>query len=253
MATKKTKKKQKTTVKPKKKVAHKKAAPKKATPKKTAAKKTVAKKAAHKKITPKKVAHKKAAPKKLVPKKIAKKVLPKKVEAKKQAAPVKTKAKAQPIVQKVKKCKKSLCKEPASINGYCRYHYIAGWRTENIDKKVKKLNHLEKTINEIKKRFTPEYLELIKADLATDENFRKVIKDMDLEEDINDFEISDDTQKIIDKSCCRSGGPAMWRSSPYLARTHRRWRTTHRWRTTRRSRPARTGIPVRPAPVGWRR
>ncbi len=67
-----------------------------------------------------------------------------------------------------------------------------------MDKKVKKLNHLEKTINEIKKRFTPEYLELIKADLATDENFRKVIKDMDLEEDINDFEISDDTQKIIE-------------------------------------------------------
>ena len=50
------------------------------------------------------------------------------------------KKKAQPIVQKVKKCKKSLCKEPAVINGYCRYHYIAGWRTENIDKKVKKLN-----------------------------------------------------------------------------------------------------------------
>jgi hypothetical protein len=198
LATKKTRKKQKTTVKPKKKVAHKKAAPKK-----TATKKVTAKKAAHKKATPKKTVHKKVTPKKPVlkkvaPKKVSKKVLPKKVEAKKQVVPVKAKAKAQPIVQKVKKCKKSLCKEPASINGYCRYHYIAGWRTENIDKKVKKLNHLEKTINEIKKRFTPEYLELIKADLATDENFRKVIKDMDLEEDINDFEISDDTQKIIE-------------------------------------------------------
>jgi hypothetical protein len=192
LATKKTKKKQKTTVKPKKKVAHKKAAPKKA-------KKAVVKKPAHKKIAPKKAAPKKTVHKKVAPKKVApKKVLPKKVEAKKQVASAKVKAKAQPIVQKVKKCKKSLCKEPASINGYCRYHYIAGWRTENIDKRVKKLNHLEKTINEIKKRFTPEYLELIKADLATDENFRKVIKDMDLEEDINDFEISDDTQKIIE-------------------------------------------------------
>ena len=205
MATKKAKKKQKTTVKPKKKLAHKKAAPKKVTPKKSTAKKPAHKKIApkkiiHKKAAPKKAVHKKIAPKKLTSKKVApkkvvpKKVLPKKVELKKQKIPVK----AQPIVQKVKKCKKSLCKEPASINGYCRYHYIAGWRTENIDKKVKKLNHLEKTINEIKKRFTPEYLELIKADLATDENFRKVIKDMDLEEDISDFEISDDTQKIIE-------------------------------------------------------
>ncbi len=186
MATKKAKKKQKVTTKPKKKVA-----PKKAVHKKTPVKKAAPKKAASKKLVLKKIKSKKLVSKKPVPKNIAAKKVPvKKVELKKQ--------KVSAIVQKVKKCKKSLCKEPASINGYCRYHYIAGWRTENIDKKVKKLNHLEKTINEIKKRFTPEYLELIKADLATDENFRKVIKDMDLEEDINDFEISDDTQKIIE-------------------------------------------------------
>jgi hypothetical protein len=182
------KKKIKAKSKPNKKVISKKVPPKKATNKKQVNKKITPKKVKAKKIVPKKV-----APKKLAPKKVAKvsKVIPK-VDKKAE------KKHAQPIVQKVKKCKKSLCKEPASINGYCRYHYIAGWRTENIDKKVKKLSHLEKTINEIKKRFTPEYLELIKADLATDENFRKVIKDMDLEEDISDFEISDDTQKIIE-------------------------------------------------------
>lgn len=200
MAVKKAKKKAKASkIKPKKKATHKKVAPKKATHKKV-----VAKKAVHKKVTPKKVKGKKVVVKKIAPKKIAPKKEIKVVKAAKVSKVVPKvdkkleKKKAQPIVQKVKKCKKSLCKEPASINGYCRYHYIAGWRTENIDKKVKKLSHLEKTINEIKKRFTPEYLELIKADLATDENFRKVIKDMDLEEDINDFEISDDTQKIIE-------------------------------------------------------
>jgi len=194
--------------KPKKKVAIKKAVSKKAVHKKVVAKKMAHKKVVTKKAKAKKII-KKVAPKKVAPKKIVKKVAPKKVAkvtkvikvAKVVAPKVEKKVekkKPQPIVQKVKKCKKSLCKEPAVLNGYCRYHYIAGWRTENIDKKVKKLNHLEKTINEIKKRFTPEYLELIKADLATDENFRKVIKDMDLEEDVNDFEISDDTQKIIE-------------------------------------------------------
>jgi hypothetical protein len=103
-----------------------------------------------------------------------------------------------PVVQKVKKCKKSLCKEQAVINGYCRYHYIAGWKVENIDKKVKKIKHLEKMVNEIRKRFPHEYMELIKADLVSDKVFRQVLKDMDLEEDINNFEISDDTQKIIE-------------------------------------------------------
>lgn len=205
MAVKKAKKKVKVNkVKPKKKVVSKKAAPKKATHKKALHKKVVAKKTTHKKVAPKKgkakkIVVKKSAPKKVAPKKEIK--VTKVAKVSKVAPKIDKKAekkKAQPIVQKVKKCKKSLCKEPASINGYCRYHYIAGWRTENIDKKVKKLSHLEKTINEIKKRFTPEYLELIKADLASDENFRKVIKDMDLEEDINDFEISDDTQRIIE-------------------------------------------------------
>ena len=203
MAVKKAKKKNiKVKVKPKKKVVSKKATSKKATPKKVTHKKAVVKKAVHKKVAPKKVKAKKVTHKKVVVKKVVKKIVPKKdLKVAKVSPKIDKKAekkKAQPIIQKVKKCKKSLCKEPASINGYCRYHYIAGWRTENIDKKVKKLSHLEKTINEIKKRFTPEYLELIKADLATDENFRKVIKDMDLEEDINDFEISDDTQKIIE-------------------------------------------------------
>ena len=193
----------------------------KATPKKKAApkpKKTVkqSSKPKHKKITkvtkvskpaPKAIAKKALKLKQKPAPKVAQKIQKvQKVQAKtvqKNVAKASPKAVApkkaqQPIVQKVKKCKKSLCKEPAMLNGYCRYHYVAGWRTENIDKKVKKINHLEKTINEIKKRFTPEYLELIKADLASDDNFKKVIKDMDLEEDINDFEISDDTQKIIE-------------------------------------------------------
>jgi len=128
------------------------------------------------------------------------KVLSKPVkQVKVKAKPVKPLKKVDvPIVQKVKKCKKSLCKEQAVINGYCRYHYIAGWKVENIDKKVKKIKHLEKMVNEIRKRFPHEYMELIKADLVSDKVFRQVLKDMDLEEDIHNFEISDDTQKIIE-------------------------------------------------------
>lgn len=106
--------------------------------------------------------------------------------------------KSEPIVKQAKKCKKSLCKELAFANGYCRYHYIASWKAEHIDKKVRKVKHLEKMITEIKKRFPSQYLELIKGDLMSDKIFRQVLKDMDLEEDISDFEISDDTQKIID-------------------------------------------------------
>ena len=202
LASKKTKKKE---VKKVKKQKTKATPKKKATPKpKKTLKQSV--KPKHKKIT-KPTKASKPAPKVVAKKALKAKQKPApKVQTKavqKNVAKASTKAVApkkaqQPIVQKVKKCKKSLCKEPAMLNGYCRYHYVAGWRTENIDKKVKKINHLEKTINEIKKRFTPEYLELIKADLASDDNFKKVIKDMDLEEDINDFEISDDTQKIIE-------------------------------------------------------
>lgn len=167
-----------------------------------AAKKAPAKKLAKKPV--KKTVSKKSVSKKPI-KKILKKTAPKIVnkpvkkavkEAPKQKQIIK-KAEV-PVVQKVKKCKKSLCKEPAVVNGYCRYHYVAGWKVENIDKKVKKLKHLDKLVMEIRKRFPHEYMELIKADLVSDKVFRQVLKDMDLEEDINNFEISDDTQKIIE-------------------------------------------------------
>jgi hypothetical protein len=131
------------------------------------------------------------------PIKAAKPVKP--IKPAKPVKPVKAaKVKALPIVKQAKKCKKSLCKELAFANGYCRYHYIASWKAEHIDKKVRKIKHLEKLINEIKKRFPAQYLDLIKADLLSDKVFRQVLKDMDLEEDVSDFEISDDTQRIID-------------------------------------------------------
>lgn len=188
-------------VKPKAKPAKKKAVKKKNIAKKLVKKpvlkkksKKVVKKASKKiiKKTAKKLVKKSSVKKILKPVKVAKPIKPTK--------PVKPVVKKLdiPVVQKVKKCKKSLCKEPAVINGYCRYHYIAGWKVENIDKKVKKVKHLEKLVIEIKKRFPHEYMELIKADLVSDKIFKQVLKDMDLEEDINNFEVSDDTQRIIE-------------------------------------------------------
>ncbi len=180
-------------------------------------KKVITKKSVAKKISKplKKVAVKiksKAKAKPIKPVKAAKSIKPTKpakaakpVKPLKAAKPVKpvkaakpAKAFKEPIVKQVKKCKKSLCKELAFANGYCRYHYIASWKAEHIDKKVRKIKHLEKLIIEIKKRFPNQYLDLIKGDLMSDKIFRQVLKDMDLEEDISDFEISDDTQKILD-------------------------------------------------------
>ena len=174
-------------------------------------KKVITKKSVAKKISKplKKVAVKiksKAKVKPIKPVKVTKPIKP--VKPSKVAKPIKpvkpakaakpAKAFKEPIVKQVKKCKKSLCKELAFANGYCRYHYIASWKAEHIDKKVRKIKHLEKLIIEIKKRFPNQYLDLIKGDLMSDKIFRQVLKDMDLEEDISDFEISDDTQKILD-------------------------------------------------------
>lgn len=159
-----------------------------------------------KKVLAKKPVNKRLAVKKTV--KLAKplkKDLVKKAPLKKELKPV-LKAKAlkptnkktdTSVIKQVKKCKKSLCKEPAFANGYCRYHYVASWKAEHIDKRVKKVKYLEKLIAEIKRRFPVQYLELIKGDLESDKIFKQVLKDMDIEEEINDFEISDDTQKII--------------------------------------------------------
>lgn len=189
----------KTVNKPKKKIktklVHKKVSVKKVSKsvKKQSIKKQPVKTLKYKKIVKTKTVKTTKPVKTLKPIKPVKPIKP--IKPVKVAKPAK---KSEPIVKQAKKCKKSLCKELAFANGYCRYHYIASWKAEHIDKKVRKVKHLEKMITEIKKRFPSQYLELIKGDLMSDKIFRQVLKDMDLEEDISDFEISDDTQKIID-------------------------------------------------------
>ncbi len=179
--------------KPNKPIA-KKVANKKTLLKKT--KKTLSKKPVTKKLVIKKTVKSVKLPKKDLAKKLAPKKEIKPVLKAKELKQVNKKTDTS-VIKQVKKCKKSLCKEPAFANGYCRYHYVASWKAEHIDKRVKKVKYLEKLIAEIKRRFPVQYLELIKGDLESDKIFKQVLKDMDIEEEINDFEISDDTQKII--------------------------------------------------------
>lgn len=209
----------------KKPVAKKKAA-------KKATKKKVTKKAAVKKKATKKVA-KKAAKK--ATKKVAKKAPAKKVAKKAPAkAPGKAKketskkAKEKAKVVEVEEafeeeiefddipeaskpeeeivltdaegrryCRVKDCDQVAMVDGYCRYHYLLHWKKIQVRKKILSEGKLDKYIEELTARYPDKYLDILRADLASEKNFVNVVHELQLDEnsEVNEEEFDNEVQR----------------------------------------------------------
>lgn len=201
--------------KPAKKAAAKKAAKpakKAAKPKKLA--KPVAKKAAPpeklKKLAVKPV---KAAP---VPKPIPEKV------AKKEKAAGKIKAKAAPVeipevveaegaeeeendevvltdAEGRRYCRVKDCDQLASVDGYCRYHYLLYWKKIQVRKKILTEGKLERYVEELTARYPDKFLEMLRKDLRSDKEFLAAIQELEIDESATENEFEDEAQTYIDE------------------------------------------------------
>ena len=199
-----------------KKTMAKKAAEKKAMAKKIMAKKAAEKKAMAKKIMAKKAAEKKAMAKKIMAKKAAeKKAMAKKAAEKKAAAkksePAKIKfpvklalreKELEDILAKEEESKRILrdmqgrnyclvesCDFPSIVEGYCRLHYIAGWKVILQRKKILEKNYLENFMFRLVEKYTSSILEYMIKDLNSEKSFNSVVKKL---EDDGDFDIEDE-------------------------------------------------------------
>ncbi|MCB0342412.1 MAG: hypothetical protein H6626_03760 [Pseudobdellovibrionaceae bacterium] len=210
--------KKKTTQKKNKKVA-KKAAKKKVVKKTT---KKPAKKAAKKttkKTVAKKVAKKKAVAKAATVKKktTAKAVAPtKKATSKKEVIPAAEKpvkkAKAAPVESPVevieelelsaleneepqepeeviltdaegrRLCRVSDCDQVATVDGYCRYHYLLFWKKIQNRKKILVGGKLERYIEELTARYTDKFIEILRKDLRSEKDFLSAVHELELDD-----------------------------------------------------------------------
>lgn len=207
--------------KAKKKPAVKAAKPaKKAAPKKVAkpAKKVVVKKAAPakpaKKATPapapapKKAAKAAPIPAEKAPKKGAK------TGAKMAKAPVEEVVEApveavdeEEVVEEViltdaegrRYCRVKDCDQLASVDGYCRYHYLLYWKKIQVRKKILTEGKLERYIEELTARYPDKFLDMLRKDLKSEKEFLAAIQELELDENATENEFEDETQTYIDE------------------------------------------------------
>ncbi len=96
-------------------------------------------------------------------------------------------------------CKMRECDELATVDGYCRYHYIKLWKKIQLRKKILTDGKLEKYIEELTLRYPDKYIEMIRADLRSEKHFLAAIQELEID-DVNDEPIdSDDDQGLMDE------------------------------------------------------
>ncbi|MBU6374819.1 MAG: hypothetical protein KGQ59_02380 [Bdellovibrionales bacterium] len=85
-------------------------------------------------------------------------------------------------------CREVACEGLGTTAGYCRLHYIKNWRKIKRKEVILREGKLNVYIEELVAKYPEKYLEAIRNDLANDKEFAKVIRDLDLDESIDDFE-----------------------------------------------------------------
>jgi len=97
-------------------------------------------------------------------------------------------------------CREVACENMATTGPYCRMHYIKNWRRIKNKEKILSENRLNGFIEELVSKYPEKYIEAIRADLASEKEFAKVISDLDLDESVDDFEGEggENVENIID-------------------------------------------------------
>jgi len=95
-----------------------------------------------------------------------------------------------------KQCMHSRCKAKAVIEGYCRLHYIANWKTIRFNKKVKAEQKLNSYVDKLIKKYPKDFLEKIKESLESEDKFKEAMEEFDIEAD---FESTETDREFLEK------------------------------------------------------
>ncbi len=96
-------------------------------------------------------------------------------------------------------CKVLNCDQVAVVDGFCRYHYLLLWKRIQIRKKILSEGKLEKYIEELTSRYPNKYLEVLKKDLKSPEDFLHAIQELEIDDSGPDSEYEEDAQSYIEE------------------------------------------------------
>jgi hypothetical protein len=96
-------------------------------------------------------------------------------------------------------CRVRDCDQLASVDGYCRYHYLLYWKKIQIRKKILSEGKLERYVEELTARYPDKFLEMLRKDLRSEKEFLSAIQELEIDESAMENELEDETQTYIDE------------------------------------------------------
>lgn len=96
-------------------------------------------------------------------------------------------------------CKVKECDQIASVDSYCRFHYLLLWKKIQVRRKILMDGKLEKYVDDLTSRYPDKFLEMIRRDLKTEKDFLAAIAELEIDESALDNEFEDEAQSFIDE------------------------------------------------------
>lgn len=81
------------------------------------------------------------------------------------------------------KCEVRGCKQLPKTGGLCRLHYLAKWKENQAEKKVRAERRLNAYVDRLAQRYPDDYLEKIKEGLENEETFKKAIQELEIDQE----------------------------------------------------------------------
>lgn len=96
-------------------------------------------------------------------------------------------------------CRVKECDQVATVEAYCRFHYLLHWKRIQTRRKILADGKLLRYVEELTARYPDKYLEMIYRDLKTEKDFVGAIQEMEIDESNVDNEFEDEQQTLIDE------------------------------------------------------
>ncbi len=96
-------------------------------------------------------------------------------------------------------CRVRDCDQAATVEGYCRYHYLLLWKKIQVRRKILQDGKLERYVEELTSRYPDKFLEMIRKDLRSEKDFLAAIAELEIDESGLESEFEDDSQSFADE------------------------------------------------------
>lgn len=106
-------------------------------------------------------------------------------------------------------CRGQDCDQMATVDAYCRYHYLLFWKKIQIRKKILADGKLERYIEELTSRYPDKFLEMIRRDVRSEKDFLAAIQELEIDESSLDNDFEEDAQNFIDEVRGMGESPAL--------------------------------------------